>query len=201
MKQHVTLRRFGFIALLASVSLAQATHQPVALRCEYRPNPLGLDETQPRLTWRVESPERGQRQAAYQVLVASSEALLRKDTGDLWNSGKLASDQTVNVVYAGKPLRSRQQCFWKVRVWGKDGKPAWSEVASWTMGLLESSDWQADYISFRDTTPVHKDRRLSSSRRRGSIARSSRRRRGSARDRVCHGAWYLRALRERPTRG
>ncbi len=157
MQPHMTLRHFASIALLASVSLAQAALQPVALRCEYRANPLGLDETRPRLTWRVESPERGQRQTAYQVLVASSEALLRKDTGDLWNSGKLTSDQTVNVVYAGRPLGSRQQCFWKVRVWGKDGKPAWSEAASWTMGLLESSDWQADYISYRDTTPVHKD--------------------------------------------
>jgi len=89
---------------------------PVALRCEYCVNPLSLDEAQPRLTWRVESSERGQKQTACQILVASSEALLRKNTGDLWDSGKITTDQTVNLTYAGKPLASRQACFWKVRV-------------------------------------------------------------------------------------
>lgn len=137
---------------------AGATLQPVALRCEYRVNPLGIDELQPRLTWRVESAERGQRQTAYQILVASSAAALRQNRGDLWDSGRVASDQTVNVVYAGKPLASRQQCFWKVRVWDKNGQAsAWSEPAFWTMGLLRPEDWQAHYISFRDTTPLHKD--------------------------------------------
>jgi alpha-L-rhamnosidase len=159
MKRPFSFRCFKFpvLAFVAFAGSAHATLRPVALRCEYRMNPLGIDEAQPRLTWRVESPERGQRQTAYQVLVASSETLLKKNTGDLWDSGKLTSDQTVNVVFAGKPLASRQQCFWKMRVWDKDGKPAWSEVASWTMGLLKPEDWQANYISFRDTTPGHKD--------------------------------------------
>ena len=141
--------------ILANSALAGLN--PVALRCEYRVNPLGIDEAQPRLTWRVESHERGQKQTASQVLVASSRALLKKNSGDLWDSGKIASDQTVNVVYAGKALPSRQQCFWKVRVWDRDGRSQWSEPASWTMGLLQPEDWQANYISYRDTTPVFKD--------------------------------------------
>lgn len=151
------------IHLLASTFLAAATLavsagnlKPVALRCEYRSNPLGIDEAQPRLTWRVESGERGQKQTAYQILVASSEKLLRAGMGDLWDSGKISSDQSVNVVYSGKPLASRQQCYWKVCVWDKDGSAKWSAPAAWTMGLLKPGDWSADYISHRDTTPVHK---------------------------------------------
>lgn len=166
MKQHICSRRSRLTIILLFVSLAWANLptrtlaalQPVALRCEYRANPLGIDETQPRLTWRVESRERGQRQMAYQILVASTEAALKKNVGDLWDSGRVASDQTVNVAYAGRPLVSRQACFWKVRVWDKHGKgSAWSPPARWTMGLLEAGDWQAGYISHRDATPVHKD--------------------------------------------
>jgi len=148
------------VLLVLGLTSALGALRPVALRCEYRENPLGIDETQPRLTWRVEAKERGQKQTAYHVLVASSESLLRKNKGDTWDSGKVASDQTVNVAYSGKRLESRQQCFWKVRVWDKDGKSsAWSDSASWTMGLLKPDDWQAKYISFRDNTPVCKDRR------------------------------------------
>ena len=75
---------------------------PKQLRCEYLVNPLGIDEAQPRLTWGVESRQRGQRQTAYQILVASDEARLQKDRGDLWDSGKVESGETVGIVYAGK---------------------------------------------------------------------------------------------------
>ena len=77
---------------------------------------------QPRLSWIVTSTERGQRQTAYQVLVASSEATLNLDQGDLWNSGHVKSDETTAVVYEGKPLVSNQRCYWKVKVWDKDDK-------------------------------------------------------------------------------
>jgi len=143
------------LAAIAGPTLGQAAGlEPVALRCEYRVNPQGIDEAQPRLTWQVGSRQRGARQTAYQVLVASSAEQLTKNSGDLWDSGQVASDQTVNIAYAGKPLVSRQQCYWKVRVWDNSGQARWSEPAYWTMGLLQPADWQADYISFRDTTPV-----------------------------------------------
>lgn len=125
------------------------------LRCEYLANPLGIDEGRPRLSWQVTSAERGQRQTAYQIVVASEEATLKKGHGDLWDSGRVASEETVNVVYAGKPLGSRQRCYWKVRVWDRGGRASkWSEAGFWTMGLLKREDWQAQYISFRDQTPV-----------------------------------------------
>jgi alpha-L-rhamnosidase len=117
------------------------------LRCEYLVNPLGIDDRQPRLSWILESGQRGQRQTGYQILVASSEELLERDQGDLWDSGQIPSDQTSQVCYSGKPLLSRMRCCWKVRAWDKDGKVSdWSTPAYWTVGLLESEDWQARWI-------------------------------------------------------
>jgi alpha-L-rhamnosidase len=112
------------------------------LRCEYRVNPLGVDVVKPRLSWVLESATRGQRQTAYRVLVASADETLGKDVGDLWDSGKVASDRTIHVVYAGAPLEPRIQCWWKVLIWDKDGTPsAWSEPATWSMGLIAPADW------------------------------------------------------------
>jgi len=114
-----------------------------------------MDETHPRLSWRIESSERGERQSAYEIMVASEFGKL--DSPDLWDSEKITNSQTVNIVYSGKPLTSRQRGFWKVKVWNKDGQPsAWSESAKWTMGLLDTNDWKADYISFRDTSQISK---------------------------------------------
>ena len=98
----------------ASHSLMAAGLRVENLRCEYLKNPLGLDETLPRLSWILASDARGQRQTAYQVLAASSPELLAQDKGDVWDSGRVGSDETAHVVYAGKPLGSRQVCFWKV---------------------------------------------------------------------------------------
>lgn len=114
----------------------------VDLKCEYQRNPLGTDVLHPRLCWILESDERCQKQTAYQVLVAGSAEKLQGDVGDLWDSGKVLSGQSVHVVYNGKALTSQQRCFWKVRVWDKTGRVSpWSEVASWSMGLLQPSDW------------------------------------------------------------
>jgi alpha-L-rhamnosidase len=112
------------------------------LRCEHRENPQGIDATQPRLSWQLESGERDVKQSAYQVLVASSEINLAVGKGDLWDSAKVASDASVLLSYAGKPLVSREACFWKVRVWDNQGNvSAWSQPATWTMGVLNSADW------------------------------------------------------------
>jgi alpha-L-rhamnosidase len=128
---------------------------PTALRCEYLVNPIGLDETRPRLSWRLESGQRAQVQTAWQVLVASSRELLARETGDRWDSGRTPGSQSEQVAYAGKALASRQECFWKVRVWDREGRPSrWSEPASWTLGLLQSEDWQAQWISARDSSPL-----------------------------------------------
>ena len=132
---------------------------PTRLRCEYQENPLVIDEAKPRLSWLVEdrkqkAEDRGRRQTAYQVLVVSSAESLKKDTGDLWDSGKVISDQSSQVEYQGKPLESQRVCHWKVRVWDEEGKVSdWSAPAEWSMGLLEAKDWQAKWIKPSGSAP------------------------------------------------
>jgi alpha-L-rhamnosidase len=117
------------------------------LRTEYRVNPLGIDERLPRLSWIDISPLQAQRQTAYEIMVATTAQRLQDDQPDLWNTGKIASDETVNLAYAGQRLTSRQRCYWKVRVWDQDGSAGpWSEAAWWEMGLLQPSDWSARWI-------------------------------------------------------
>ena len=116
--------------------------------CEQRENPLGVDVAQPRLNWILQSDQRGDTQTAYQILAASNEAILKKDSGDLWDSGKIISGDTIQIPFAGQPLKSSQQVFWKVRVWDVNGKvSAWSPTATWTMGMLDPSAWSAKWIS------------------------------------------------------
>jgi hypothetical protein len=145
MKRSISILTLGAV-LLAGICPAAVT--PQNLRCEYLTNPLGLDAGSPRLSWILSSDQRGESQAAYQILVASSAELLNADTGDLWDSGKVVSDESAQIVYAGKTLVSRESCFWKVRAWDRDGQPgAWSPIAQWQMGLLAPTDWTAQWIT------------------------------------------------------
>ncbi|MCG8684598.1 MAG: alpha-L-rhamnosidase N-terminal domain-containing protein, partial [Desulfobacterales bacterium] len=119
------------------------------LRCEYRVEPLGIDIANPRLSWVLESDQRGQKQSAYQVFVASSLEKLQKNHIDLWDSGKVISDETISVRYEGVNLISDQECFWKVKVWDINGIDCgWSNTAKWSMGLLNPSDWQAQWVGY-----------------------------------------------------
>ncbi|MFZ5829952.1 MAG: family 78 glycoside hydrolase catalytic domain, partial [Planctomycetota bacterium] len=124
---------------------------PERLRCEYLEDPLGIDVTEPRLSWELRATNedaRGLRQIAYQVQVASSPEVLAAGDADLWESGKVISDETIGIIYAGEKLASRDRCHWRVRVWDQDGEPsAWSEPAMWTMGLLDPEAWQAQWIA------------------------------------------------------
>jgi alpha-L-rhamnosidase len=131
---------------------------PDRLRCEHLANPLGIDVVQPRLSWELQptSGKRGQRQSAWRVLVASSPEMLTGDEGDLWDSRKVGSVQSVLVPYGGRELPSRQRCWWKVMVWDEQGRPGpWSPVAYWEMALLEADDWKAQWIasSAEETSP------------------------------------------------
>jgi len=147
----------GALLLVLAPVFGQA--QPGNLRCEYRVNPVGIDVAQPRLSWKITAAQpldRGVRQTAYQVLVASQPEILAAGKGDLWDTGRVQSDQSIHVVYAGKPLRSRARAFWKVRIWDQNGQAsAWSAPAVWSMGLLNAGDWQAKWIG-REETQVYK---------------------------------------------
>ncbi len=118
------------------------------LRVDYLVNPLGIDDTQPRLSWELASTFQNQKQQAYEVQAATTSALLNANTPDLWNSGQVQSGRSNNVAYGGSALHSREQVYWRVQVWDTNGNPsAWSSVAQWEMGLLSSSDWSAHWIS------------------------------------------------------
>jgi alpha-L-rhamnosidase len=140
--------------VLAALSAAALDLRVTDLRCEYARDPLGVDTPSPRLFWKLASTTRDQRQTAYRILAASTKAGLAGDRGDLWDTGKVRAGETSHVPYAGRPLHSSEQVFWKVRSWGSDGKPsAWSEPGSWTMGLLRPEDWNAHWIGASTNTP------------------------------------------------
>lgn len=126
---------------------------PVLLRCEYRTNPIGIDELRPRLSWicqAVAPLRRGLSQSAYQVIVATTPSLLAAGRGDVWDSGKVVTDQSVQIEYAGPPLASRMSYYWQVRIFDQNNRPSrWSAVASWITGLLSPSDWKAAWITWQ----------------------------------------------------
>ncbi len=119
----------------------------VKLKCEHRVNPLGIDNPRPRLSWQMLDDRRGASQSARQVQVAENTKDLKDENKLLWDSGKVESDESHLVPYDGPALTSRQHCVWRVRVWDQEGEQSeWSDIAEWEMGLLEKSDWQAEWI-------------------------------------------------------
>jgi alpha-L-rhamnosidase len=122
------------------------------LTVDYLDRPLGLESARPRLAWKLEAADRRSvRQSAYRVEVASSLEALEAGRADVWDSGRIASDRSVDVAYGGPTLSSRQRCFWRVRVWDEKGQPSQPSAGSWwEMGLLRPEDWQAGWIAAED---------------------------------------------------
>ncbi|WP_286588839.1 alpha-L-rhamnosidase [Sphingobacterium sp. N143] len=138
------------IVLLGTIwsSVVQAKPIVYDLCTEQLQNPQGIDVAKPRLSWKIQADERATVQEAYHILVASSPEKLQQNIGDLWDSGKQLSHNSINRLYAGKLLQSRDQVFWKVRVYTNKGETGWSEPARWTMGLLHYKDWVGRWIGF-----------------------------------------------------
>ena len=124
------------------------------LSCEHKINPIGIDAMQPRLTWKIKSPERNTIQSAYSIRVATDKNFSSKTL--TWESGKLNSDESVLITYSGKPLLSGKRYYWQVRVWDNhNNQSAWSESAFWEMGLLKPEDWKASWIEPIQDTARH----------------------------------------------
>src|ERR1039458_8954587 len=139
------------VAAFALAFSANAALTPVELRCDYAVNPLGVDSQYPQLSWKLDGTGRGQRQTAYEILAASSATILAHGHADLWDSGKVETDETIQIHFP-ENLNSWEQVFWKVRVWDESGKVSqWSKTATWTMGVLADSDWNSKWIGAADT--------------------------------------------------
>ena len=133
-------------SLIAQISVTN-------LRCEMLTNPLGIDVKEPRLSWMLNSTQRNVQQTAYLIIVSSSKEKLSKDDGDVWNSGKINSSQSIHIKYSGKELQSGKAYFWKVRSFTNKGETTWSEPANWSMGLLNKTDWKAKWIGYDKASP------------------------------------------------
>jgi len=130
----------------------------VSLNCEYRVNPRGVTSTTPKLSWKFSSAARNVTQSAYQVLVSDDQASLKKNKGTVWDSGKILSDASIQVSYAGEPLQAGKEYYYKVRVWDNSGRiSAWSAAAFWQMGLLSMGDWKAaKWIGYEELSQADK---------------------------------------------
>lgn len=132
------------------ISPAQTKQSPLnidELECEYKINPISVDEANPRLSWKLFTFTRNVVQVAYEIRVGSNAVSLTRGNNIIWQSGKVNSDQSINVPYKGPALSSRQKCYWQVRVWSnKKQLSPWSSVNYWKMGLLNHNDWVAHWI-------------------------------------------------------
>ncbi len=116
--------------------------QVLDLTCEYKINPIGIDVKAPRLSWKISSDQNNIMQSAYEINVMDENGV------SLWSTGKIFSDQSVNIAYNGVPLKSQQRAYWQVRIWDNNNDATkWSEKAYWEMGLLDSNEWLAKWIS------------------------------------------------------
>lgn len=131
------------------------------LRCERLSDPEGIDVAHPRLSWEIAGDRRAVEQVAYRILVASTPQKLAAGTGDLWDSGKVLSGRSVHVAYAGQPLTSRRDCYWKVKVWTSHGETSWSKAARWSMGLLHHADWKGRWIGLDRSFPWDREEKFS----------------------------------------
>lgn len=151
----VTLLCGGILAAIQSTAIC-ADSRPSSirvgdLRCESRVNPLGIDNPRPRLSWVPASDERGRRETACRVIAASTLGLLAREEGDLWDSGKTSEEP----VYRGRAIGSWAKVYWKVRVWDKDDRVSpWSRPAYWSVGPLNRSDWDAEWIGATTTRVI-----------------------------------------------
>ena len=152
-RQNTAVAALLILALSATglAATEEAAGRPTgidALRVEYLENPLGIDELHPRFSWQLHSSARGVAQSAFEIRVARDETSLRAAHDLTWDSGKIASGQSIQYSYAGPALQSRQRYFWQVRVWDAQGKDlGWSAAAHWEMGLLDSTEWSASWIA------------------------------------------------------
>jgi alpha-L-rhamnosidase len=149
MRQFKTLSLILFFSAVSFFSFAK--NQVVKLVCEYHTNPIGIDVEKPRFSWKLVSDQQDVSQTAYEIRVFESAKGINKKGKQIWTSGKVVGDKSVNIQYAGPALKSMQRAYWQVRIWDNKNKATgWSEMAYWEMGILEPSSWSASWITMKN---------------------------------------------------
>ena len=114
---------------------------PVKLMCDYRVNPLAVEQVRPGLSWRIECQNPGAEQSAYRIQAAPSQEQL--PDGSLWDSGWVESAETTQVLYAGKSIPPTTRVYWRVQIKDASGKESeWSEPVWFESGLGNEAQWQ-----------------------------------------------------------
>ena len=147
--------KIAFISIFLIAFLQQINAQVTLtnLRCEMLSNPLGIDVLQPRFSWQLQSEQRNVMQTSYQIIISSSQKKLDADNADVWNSGKILSDQSLLVMYKGPALRSTTTYFWKVKSITNKGNAIQKEQVFFSTGLLNATDWKAKWIGYDRSSP------------------------------------------------
>ena len=139
----------GMAAVPAGGAVLTAGLAAARLRCEHRENPIGIDLSTPRLSWEVTSSARGVVQSAYQIVAGEDSAAVAKGEGAVWDTGRVSSDQTIDIAYAGQALRPHQRVYWSVRVWDSAGKASdWATPAQFTAGFVGDAKWPGAWVGF-----------------------------------------------------
>jgi alpha-L-rhamnosidase len=147
------------IFCLTRAFAASPAGKPGRLTCDSLNQPLGIDSSQPLFSWQLQDAGFAARQTAYRIEVASKPAMLTDGKADVWDSGRITSDKSVDVVYGGPELAASTRYYWRVEVWDKDKKPyPASDVSWWETGLLKEN-WKAQWIGYED--PEHRAVRIS----------------------------------------
>ena len=145
------------VALIPFAGCKNDSLKVTELRCMGLDNPMGVENSHSRLSWILVSSENDIKQSAYRVLVSSSSQKLHEDKGDLWDSKKVKSDNSTDVVYLGTALRTGDKVYWKVKIWDQKNRATdWSKESTWTMGVLNPADWKAKWIGLNKAVGTDK---------------------------------------------
>lgn len=120
------------------------------LTCNFKEQPVGIDSPAPLLGWQIKSTDKNIMQSAFHIIVAENQEDIKNYIGTTWDSGKLDSEQSINIQYNGKELESGKRYFWRVKIWDSLGRESlWSAFSSWQTGLFSQNDWEgAQWISY-----------------------------------------------------
>ncbi len=142
--------------VLVLVGVPRASAGPVDLRVDSRVNPLGIDAAKPKLSWRSDDTAKDWKQAAYRIEVASDPSKLGQNKPDVWDSGRVSSNESIGIAYEGPEMVAGKRYFWRVRTWDASGKQETStESAWWETGLLGKEAWKAKWIFYADEAEAH----------------------------------------------